>query len=123
MCLLRMNTSTLTAELRRQAAHSTMHRIEPSRAEEELRTFCGESGWSGWEENLLAQLCAPDNAPILAGNGDPGHRFIFSPRARAGFWTLARGNLRGKGQLLSTGITALNEIAREKGLLSLTPLA
>jgi len=66
---------------------------------------------------MLAALRTRTSSPLFSGEGDEGHRFVFSPSARVGFWTYSRGAIRGKGRLLPAGIDALTEIAREKGLL------
>lgn len=107
----------LAADLRRHTALTTMSHIAPDQAEEELRSFCGSVGWGEWEEELMLTLRSRASAPLLAGHGDAGHRFVFSPSARTGFWTLARGSLRGKGRLLPVGIEILTDLARERALL------
>ena len=109
------------AEIRRQAAAATMHRIAASAAEAQLRAFTGDAGGSEWEDELLAILRARTSEPFLAGEGDAGHRFVFSPSTRAGFWTLSSPNLRGKGQIRPAGIDALTTIAQERGLLERSP--
>ncbi|MBP6865052.1 MAG: hypothetical protein KBC32_07235 [Candidatus Didemnitutus sp.] len=106
-----------SAERRRRAAIKSMRPVTAAEAEHEFQQFSGMLVPTCWDERFTNFLRAHATAPLLTGEDEEGHRFVFSPESRTGFWTVVQGSVRGKGMLLPQGIEALMAIAREKDLL------
>lgn len=103
---------------RRARAAETMRAVDPARVEQQLREFMSDAAWSDWETAFTDFLQAHGREGLLGGVADEGLAFVFCPAAGAGFWVVSRPGLRGKGLLQPSGVAALTQIAREKGLFA-----
>lgn len=69
-----------------------------------------------WHAVVDEFLAAHENTSAVQGTTADGVEFIFFPRERKGLWFKVAGGVQGVGPILERGLTALSEIAKEKGL-------
>lgn len=114
-----MEAAELLRETRRQAVLESLAVEDPAKALERFRGLLesGVGSLNEWDERFLAFIREYGNGLLLGGTAGEDIHFIFSPSARAGFWLVARRELRGKGFFLASDIERLVALAQEKGLM------
>lgn len=114
-----MDTSELIRESRRQAILDSMAPASPDETLARFRHYLetGTGSLNEWDERFLGFIREHATDTLLAGTAGGDIHFVFSPQARAGFWVVARSELRGKGFFSEFDIDRLVALAQEKHLL------
>lgn len=69
-----------------------------------------------WQAVYADFLAEHQDSPAVHGTVPDGVEFVFFPREGKGLWFRNTGGVTGMGPIQLRGITALQEIATEKGL-------
>jgi hypothetical protein len=114
-----MDADELLRETRRQAVLESLAPEDAGKALERYRGLLesGVGSLNEWDERFLTFIREHSDGILLGGTAGEDIHFIFSPPARAGFWVVARPELRGKGFFLQSDIERLIALAQEKRLL------
>jgi hypothetical protein len=100
---------------RRESAAATMRLVTLEAVREQMAKLFPnpDHPWQAVVDDFLA---AHENTTAVHGTTADGVEFLFFPRERKGIWFKVAGGAQGMGPILERGLTALSEIAEEKGL-------
>jgi len=100
---------------RRESAAATIHAMPLEEVRKKAASLFPtvDHPWHAVVEEFLA---AHETTTALHGKTSDGVEFIFFPRERKGLWFRLSGGTLGVGPIMERGLSALSEIAEEKGL-------
>lgn len=97
-----------------------MRLADPDRAEEVIREAFGAGGssWTGWDGQFIDFIEEHRKKGLIYGTIGDGWHFLFCAEDAKGIWVCLRDGMTGKGMLRPATVTALIEVAVEKGLIT-----
>ena len=114
-----MNSREIDYLQRRQVVLDSMRACDSAEAEVMMLELLGSHAddWSAEDIGWLSWVRSRPASRLILGRAGGGSCFVYSPVDRAGYWALTNDGVRGgQGILSSADITALDEIATQKGL-------